>query len=225
MPGAPALLEDLLGAPGPSGYEGPASEVWRRAASFATLTTDGLGSSVARIGEDGAKPLLAVVGHIDEIGLVVTHVDEKGFLYFAPIGGWDPQILVGQRVEVQGSNGAVPGVAGRKPIHLLQEEQRKKVVELREMLEALVAETTRDAEGRITIVCSTSLAALALRELLYEAGRNERLFEVIALKIDIGIDLVRDTIVAFVALKAHIMRRCPNPKGLAVYIKGRFPDT
>ena len=81
----------------------------------------------------GAKPLLAVVGHIDEIGLVITHVDEKGFLYFAPIGGWDPQILLGQRVEVQGRDGPVTGVVGRKPIHLLKDEQRKKVVELRDM--------------------------------------------------------------------------------------------
>jgi endoglucanase len=72
-----------------------------------------------------------VVGHIDEIGLVVTHIDEKGFLWFAPIGGWDPQILVGQRVEVRGRDGLVPGVVGRKPIHLLDGDQRKKVVELK----------------------------------------------------------------------------------------------
>src|SRR5205814_9915576 len=71
---APALLDELLGAPGPSGYEGPASDVWRGAASFATLSSDALGSSVARIGDEGAKPVLAVVGHIDEIGLVITHV-------------------------------------------------------------------------------------------------------------------------------------------------------
>jgi putative aminopeptidase FrvX len=129
----PQLLEDLLRAPAPSGYEGPASDVWRAAASFASLSTDALGSSVARIGPEGAAPLLAVVGHIDEIGLVITHVDEKGFLYFAPIGGWDAQILIGQRVQVQSKAGAVPGVVGRKPIHLLKEEQRKKVVELRDM--------------------------------------------------------------------------------------------
>jgi len=148
---APALLKDLLGAPGPSGYEGPASEVWRSAASFATVNTDALGSSVARIGDHGAKPLCAVVGHIDEIGLVITHVDDKGFLYFAPIGGWDPQILVGQRVEVQGRGGPVTGVVGRKPIHLLQEEQRKKVVELREMHVDIGAAGEEDALERVAI--------------------------------------------------------------------------
>jgi putative aminopeptidase FrvX len=118
-----------LRAPGPSGYEVQAAAAWREAASFATLSADGIGSSVARIGEP--SPLLAVVGHIDEIGLVIRHVDDKGFLWFAPIGGWDPQILVGQRVAIQGQSGPVPGVVGRKPLHLLDAEARKKVVELK----------------------------------------------------------------------------------------------
>ena len=129
MAETPKLLDELLRSGAPSGYEGPAAEVWRGAASFAEPSGDGLGSSIATIGDAG--PLLAVVGHIDEIGLVVTHIDEKGFLYFNPIGGWDPQILVGQRVEIRGRDGLVPGVVGRKPIHLLDLEQRKKVVELK----------------------------------------------------------------------------------------------
>ncbi|MFN8164043.1 MAG: M42 family metallopeptidase [Solirubrobacterales bacterium] len=131
MSSTPSLLDSLLRAGAPSGYEGPAAAVWREAASFAELSVDGLGSSIARIGD--AAPLLAVVGHIDEIGLVVTHIDEKGFLWFAPVGGWDPQILVGQRIEVRGKDGLVPGVVGRKPIHLLEADQRKKVVELKSM--------------------------------------------------------------------------------------------
>jgi len=131
MAETPALLDELLRAGAPSGHEGPAASVWREAASFAALSADGLGSSIARI--DDGEPLLAVVGHIDEIGLVITHIDEKGFLWFAPIGGWDPQILVGQRVEVRGRDGLVPGVAGRKPIHLLDGDQRKKVVELKNL--------------------------------------------------------------------------------------------
>jgi endoglucanase len=129
MAETPSLLDKLLRAGAPSGHEGPAAAIWREEASFATISTDGLGSSIARVGE--AEPLLAVVGHIDEIGLVVTHIDEKGFLWFAPIGGWDPQILVGQRVEVRGRGGLAPGVIGRKPIHLLDADQRKKVVELK----------------------------------------------------------------------------------------------
>jgi putative aminopeptidase FrvX len=129
VPETPGLLDKLLRTAAPSGYEAPAAAVWREEASFAAVTSDGIGSSVARIGE--ASPLLAVVGHIDEIGLVVRHIDEQGFLWFAPIGGWDPQILVGQRVELQGRDGPVLGVVGRKPFHLLDPEARKKVVELK----------------------------------------------------------------------------------------------
>jgi putative aminopeptidase FrvX len=149
MSETPGLLDRLLRCAAPSGYEGPAAAIWREAASFADLSTDGLGSSIARIGE--GLPLLAVVGHIDEIGLVVTHIDEKGFLYFAPIGGWDPQILVGQRVEVRGENGLAPGVVGRKPIHLLDLDQRKKVVELKG-LHIDVGAADRDAAAELVRV-------------------------------------------------------------------------
>lgn len=147
----PPLLDQLLRTPSPSGYEAPAAAVWRQAADFAEITTDGIGSSVATIGQEGSGPLVAVVGHIDEIGLVVTHIDEKGFLYFEPIGGWDPQILVGQRVTVTGNGGQVPGVAGRKPIHLLEPEQRKKVVKLKEMHIDIGAEDRDDAEKLVSV--------------------------------------------------------------------------
>ncbi len=133
MTDVPKLLDDLIRVPGPSGYEGPATEVWREAADFATVTHDALGSSIATVGDDTGQPLLAVVGHIDEIGVVVTHVDDKGFAYFASIGGWDAQILVGQRVVIAGRGGSVLGVVGRKPIHLLDSDARKKVVEIKQM--------------------------------------------------------------------------------------------
>ncbi len=147
----PALLDTLLRTPGPSGYESAAAGVWRDAAGFAEITTDGIGSSVATIGDDDSAPLLAVVGHIDEIGLVVTHIDDKGFLFFASIGGWDPQILVGQRVTITGNDGQVPGVAGRKPIHLLDPEQRKKVVKLKEMHIDIGAEDRDAAEELVSV--------------------------------------------------------------------------
>ncbi len=133
MAEVPELLDALLRAPGPSGYEVAATAAWRGAAGFATVTRDALGSSIATVGGGEDQPLLALVGHIDEIGVVVTHVDEKGFVYFAGIGGWDAQILVGQRVVIDGRDGPVLGVVGRKPIHLLDSDQRKKVVEIKEM--------------------------------------------------------------------------------------------
>src|SRR5215217_7556688 len=103
MSETPELLDALIRVPAPSGYETPAAEVWREAARAidgGELSTDTLGSSVVEVaGEEGA-PRFAIVGHIDEIGLHVTHIDEEGYLWFGPIGGWDPQILVGQRVTV-----------------------------------------------------------------------------------------------------------------------------
>jgi putative aminopeptidase FrvX len=111
----PALLRRLLTAPGPSGYETAAAAVWREAASeFAEVSSDALGSSVARVRGTGGGPLLALLGHIDEIGLLVTHVDEHGFVSFLTVGGTRPDVLLGQRVELVTRGGSVPGVIGRK---------------------------------------------------------------------------------------------------------------
>jgi endoglucanase len=179
----PTLLDNLLRAGAPSGYEGPAAAVWREAASFAELTTDGLGSSIARVGD--AAPLLAVVGHIDEIGLIVTHIDEKGFLWFAPIGGWDPQILVGQRVEIRGKDGPVPGVVGRKPIHLLEADQRKKVVELKGLHIDLGAADRDEAAELIRVGDPVVIAAEpmpAMGERLVSRAMDNRLGAYVALE-------------------------------------------
>lgn len=128
----PALLHTLLTTPGPSGDEAAPAAAWRASAeAFAEVSADHVGSSMARVAGTAGGPLLAVVGHIDEIGLIVTHIGDDGFVYFRGVGGWDWQILVGQRVEVAARSGPVPGVVGRKPIHLLQDEERKKVVEAR----------------------------------------------------------------------------------------------
>lgn len=129
----PQVLKDLLSAAGPSGYETDAARVWRDyCTSFATdVGTDSIGSSRARVPGTRGGPTLAIVGHIDEIGLHVTHIDEEGFLRFGGVGGWDPAVLVGQRVRLRTRDGSVVGVIGRKPIHLLKDDDRKKVPELK----------------------------------------------------------------------------------------------
>jgi putative aminopeptidase FrvX len=134
----PQLLLDLLAAHGPSGYETPAAEVWRDAAgAFAEVSSDVLGTPLARVAPKQGAPQpprrLLVMGHIDEIGLIVNYIDDDGFLWFGPVGGWDAQILVGQRVSLQTRNGEVKGVVGKKPVHLLREDERKKLAELREL--------------------------------------------------------------------------------------------
>jgi len=108
--------------------------VWREAAqTFAEVGGDTLGSSTARVAGAGDGPRLALIGHIDEIGLVVTHIDDKGYLYFTGVGGWDWQILVGQRVELVTRDGRLPGVVGKKPIHLLEQDDRKKVADVKDL--------------------------------------------------------------------------------------------
>jgi putative aminopeptidase FrvX len=129
-------LRALLTAQGPSGYESAPSAAWRAAADgFASdVATDVMGNLTARVPSGQAdSPTLAFVGHIDEIGLIVTHIDDKGRLFFIGIGGWDPQVLVSQRVDVLTKDGIVPGVIGRKPIHLLEEDERKKGVDLKDL--------------------------------------------------------------------------------------------
>ena len=130
---APDLLQKLLTAPGPPGHEGIPARVWREAAEgFADeVSTDRLGTTVARVNGAGDHPLMAVVGHIDEIALVVSHVSDKGFLHVVQSGGWDAQVLVGQRVDVLTRDGVVPGVVGRKPPHLTDAEERKKAAQLK----------------------------------------------------------------------------------------------
>ncbi len=136
--GVPDLLLDLLRAHGPSGYETPAAEVWRQAAeAFAEVETDVVGTPLARVAprHGAAQPprRLVVMGHIDEIGLIVSHIDDDGFLWFQPVGGWDAQILIGQRVSLATRGGELKGVVGKKPIHLLRDEERKKAPEIRDL--------------------------------------------------------------------------------------------
>jgi putative aminopeptidase FrvX len=130
----PDTLRKLLTAPGPSGYEQAPAAVFREAAgAFAEITHDTIGSTVARVKGTGDGPLVAVVGHIDEIGLIVHHIDDEGFLWFTGVGGWDPTILVGQRLQIATRDGSVVGVVGKKPPHLLKDEERKKVPELKQL--------------------------------------------------------------------------------------------
>ena len=152
----PKVLLDLLDARGPSGYESAPAQVWSEAASaFAEVSTDVIGTPLALVAprhgyESGARRLL-VMGHIDEIGLIVTHIDDEGYLWFRAVGGWDAQILVGQRVVLDTADGPMTGVIGKKPIHLLREEDRKKVADIRELHIDVGARDGEQAGERVRI--------------------------------------------------------------------------
>jgi putative aminopeptidase FrvX len=162
----PEFLHALLTATGPSGYETPAAEIWRESARGFTddVASDTVGSSVAQVQAGDDAPLMGLVGHIDEIGLVVKHITDEGVLRFGPIGGWDPQVLVGQRVIVHAAGGPVPGVVGRKPIHLLEEDDRKQVAKLEQMYIDIGA-TNRDDAARLVALGDPAVIAVQPIEL------------------------------------------------------------
>ncbi len=147
-----AFLKRLLDAPGPSSYETLPARAWRaEAEAFAArVETDVSGNSFATL-QPGAGPRLMLAGHIDEIGVMVTYVDEEGYLSFDTIGGWDHQVFVGQRVQLLGRAGTVPGVIGKKAIHLMEKEDREKVSKAADLWIDIGAATRKEAEARIRI--------------------------------------------------------------------------
>jgi putative aminopeptidase FrvX len=153
---AVAFLRHLLDAPGPSGYESAPARVWREEAStFADeVTHDVVGSSFARVKpKDNATnaPKVLLAGHIDEIGFVITHIDKEGFLWFSPLGGWDDQVVVGQRLRIAGRDEDIIGVIGKKAAHLLKEEDRRRPTRLDEMWIDIGARDYDDAARRVDV--------------------------------------------------------------------------
>jgi endoglucanase len=128
------FLQNLLTTPGPSGFEQAAARVWRdEAASFADeVDRDVLGNSYAGLRHQHG-PVVVIEGHIDEIGFLITYVDDDGFIWFDRIGGWDDQVVVGQRVVIATEAGHIRGVIGKKAAHLLAPEDRSKVTKLSDL--------------------------------------------------------------------------------------------
>jgi endoglucanase len=151
-PSSLAFLKRLLDTPGPSGFESPAARVWREEAStFAErVTSDVAGNSMAEVNPEGS-PTIMLDGHIDEIGLIVQYIDDEGFVYPSPIGGWDPQVLVGQRIRFLGRDGDVLGVIGKKPIHLMKPTDRDQASKMTELWVDIGASNRAEAEGRLSV--------------------------------------------------------------------------
>jgi putative aminopeptidase FrvX len=146
------FLKRLLDSPGPSGYERAPARVWREeAATFADeIFSDVLGNSFARVKNEGG-PKVVIEGHIDEIGLMITHIDEDGFLWFDQIGGWDDAVIVGQRVRIAGASGDVLGVIGRKAAHLIRRDEADKGIKTRDLWIDIGAAGRADASTRVAV--------------------------------------------------------------------------
>ncbi|MCK5483904.1 MAG: M42 family peptidase, partial [Gemmatimonadetes bacterium] len=146
------LIDRLLDARGPSGFETRAAAVWRdEAATFADETWgDVHGNSFAAI-NPGASPRVMLAGHIDEIGLMVNHIDDEGYLWVRSVGGWDAQVLVGQRVEILAESGLVAGVVGRRAIHLIRSDESDKAVKLKDLWIDIGSTSGDEAKERVAI--------------------------------------------------------------------------
>jgi putative aminopeptidase FrvX len=145
------FLKKLLATPGPSGNESVVAGVWREEAGrFAAVRGDRMGNSFATLNE-GGKPRVMLSGHIDEIGVMVTHIDDGGLLRFTSVGGWDSQVLVGQRVRLQTQSGEVVGVIGKKAIHVMEPEERKKVSEIKSLWIDIGAKDADEAKRMVRV--------------------------------------------------------------------------
>lgn len=149
---ARSFLDALLSRPGVSGYEQAVQQVVRDYVSpFADeIETDLHGNVIATVNGNGG-PTLMLDGHCDQLGMLVSHIDDSGYLFFQTVGGWDPQQLVGQRVTVWTSGDPVHGVISRKAIHLLSDDEKKKVVDPKDMWIDIGASHREDAESVVAI--------------------------------------------------------------------------
>ena len=150
-PEALNFLKQLLDEPGPSAFEQAPARRWRAEAErFASVDLDVSGNSWASLPGTGSHHLV-LAGHMDEIGVMVSHVDEEGFVSFDTIGGWDSQVFVGQRVVLLGRRAPVMGVIGKKAIHLMEKEEREKVSRVEELWIDIGARDRGEALGKVRI--------------------------------------------------------------------------
>ncbi|WP_347245286.1 M42 family metallopeptidase [Thermogutta sp.] len=159
------FLTRLLETPSPSGYERPVQDVIRDYTKrFADEVKTDFHGNVIAVRKPDAPFRVMLAGHCDQIGLIVQYIDDDGFVYFQSIGGWDVSVLIGQRVTIWSDSGPIPGVIGRKPIHLLSEEERKAVPKMKDLWIDIGAASKSEASQKVRIGDPITIE-LASREL------------------------------------------------------------
>ena len=146
------FFKKLIQTPSPTGFEEKIQAVIR---DYMTPHADSIETDVhgnVIVGKNVDAPLrVMLAGHCDQIGLLVNYIDSEGFLYVLQLGGWDPPMLLGQRVLVWSQNGPIPGIIGKKPIHLLTEDERKKTVKIQDLWVDIGAKNKEEAESLVEI--------------------------------------------------------------------------
>ncbi len=146
------FLKQLVETPSPSGYEQPAQRVIQEQLKTVAdeLQTDVMGNLIASLKGSGG-PRVMFAGHCDEIGFMVRYVDDRGFIYFGAIGGVDPHLSPGQRVSIHTAGGVIPGVIGKKAIHLIEPKDRDNVIKLDKQFIDIGANTREEVEDLVSI--------------------------------------------------------------------------
>jgi endoglucanase len=149
---AKKFFQQILETPSPSGYEQLVQELVRKyVGEFADEVRTDLHGNVIACANPKAPLRVMFAGHADQIGLIVTHINENGYIYTNPIGGWDPQQLIGQRMTIHTAAGPLPAVIARKPIHLLDQEERKQVVKQKELWLDIGVKDKAEADAAVAI--------------------------------------------------------------------------
>lgn len=160
-----AFFRQILETPSASGYESTLQDVVHQyIGPFADRVSKDVHGNLMAVRNPDAPLRVMLAGHCDQIGLIVQYIDDEGFLYVQEIGGWDPQVLIGQRMTVWTAGGPVPGVIARKPIHLLTEDERKQVPKVKDLWIDIGAANKTEAEGLVRVGDSVTVD-LGYREL------------------------------------------------------------
>jgi endoglucanase len=146
------FLQQLVETPSPSGFEQPAQRLIRKRLNGEVdeLTGDVMGNLIATLRGNGG-PRVMLSGHCDEIGFMVQYVDDKGFISFGAIGGVDPHLTPGQRVLIHSAKGDIPGVIGKKAIHLIEPKDRDTVIKLNQQTIDIGCSSREEVEALIQI--------------------------------------------------------------------------
>jgi len=191
MDASQALLQELTNAFGPPGHEDEIAALMRKnLKGLGEVSQDGLGSVICKKKGGPDEPRVLIAGHMDEVGFMVKGITPEGFIKFLPMGGWWGHVLLAQRVLIRTKKGDVIGVVGSKPPHELQEEERKKVLDIKDMFIDVGATSYFDVKKRLGIRTGDPIVPDAP----FTVMGNDRLYLAKALDNRVGCALVVDTL-------------------------------
>jgi endoglucanase len=191
MDASHSLLKELTEAFGPPGHETEIAGIMKKhLKGLGTISQDGLGSIICKQNGSVAEPRIMMAGHMDEVGFMVKGITKEGFIKFLPMGGWWGHVLLAHKVIIRTAKGDVIGVVGSKPPHELQEDERRKVMEIKDMFIDVGATSYFDVKKRLGIRPGDPI----IPDAPFSVMANQRLYLAKALDNRVGCALVVDAL-------------------------------